>query len=123
HTVASEANRLLDYIFEIQSLSDWREQLDSVLRNQTDKSSYFDDDNYNRYLINFIELTHYLVKFLFLYASNKESDFVFPYYILPTYRLNSEELISQNYHKRIGTDKESNEYTPLHFQFKHNVEI
>lgn len=93
NTITSKANRLLDYIFEIQSLSNWREQLDSVLRNQTDKSSYFDDGNYDRYLINLIELTHYLVKFLFLYANNRESYFTFPYYILPTYRLNSEELI------------------------------
>lgn len=123
HTVTSGTRRLLDYIFEIQSLSSWREQLDSVLRNQTDKSSYFDDENYNRYLINLIELTHYLVKFLYLYANNKESDFVFPYYILPVYRLDSEELISQNYHTRIGAYNESNDYTPLHFQSRHKVDI
>ncbi len=123
NTITSKANRLLDYIFEIQSLSNWREQLDSVLRNQTDKFSYFDDDNYNRYLINLIELTHYLVKFLFLYANNREGYFTFPYYILPTYRLNSEELISQNYHKRIGTDKDSSDSPQPLLQFKHNVEI
>ncbi|MCY4781167.1 hypothetical protein ORI89_16010 [Sphingobacterium sp. UT-1RO-CII-1] len=121
--LSPEADRFFEYIFEIQSLENWLIQLDDVLRNQTDNYYYLDDDNYHPYLINFIELTHYLVKYLSLYVDNQEEKFQFPYYILPIHKLHTEELDAINYHKRIGAVQESNSETPLHFQFKHNVEI
>lgn len=100
-----EANRFFEYLFERQSLANWLVQLDDVLRNQTDNCYYLDDDNYNPYLINLIELTHYLALYLYLYVNNQEAYFQFPYYILPIHKLQAEELTAKNYHERIGSKK------------------
>ncbi|SKB67413.1 hypothetical protein SAMN05660841_01787 [Sphingobacterium nematocida] len=121
YELAIEANRFFEYLFERQSLENWLVQLDDVLRNQTDKYYYLDDDNYNPYLINLIELTHYLAKYLYLYTNNQEGYFDYPYYILPVHKLYNEELIPKNYHNRIGTTKESTTDIPLPFNPKQKV--
>lgn len=121
YELTNEANRFFEYLFERQSLENWLVHLDDVLKNQTDKYYYLDDDNYNPYLINLIELTHYLAKYLYLYTNNQEKDFEFPYYILPIHKLYNEELAQSNYHKRIGTANKSITFPPLPFNPKQKI--
>ncbi|UIR56072.1 hypothetical protein LZQ00_17635 [Sphingobacterium sp. SRCM116780] len=118
-----EATRLIEYIFEVQCIAYWIEQFDELLKNETDRYYLHDVDNYNPYLINYIELLHHLALYLYLFLQDKEDEFQFPYYILPVDKLTEEELNLGNYHQRVYALKESIVQAPIPFYNKEKVEL
>lgn len=85
------ASRLLEAIFSCSQYKHWIVTFDELLRNVTDSGYAIDEENYNRYLINYVELFYYLNSYFYLLMHGEEQHLTIPLYVFEQSLLTDEE--------------------------------